>query len=257
MRYACVLLTESSFHASCLISQWLAAFPGSTASGSGSDAEEVCLRDTPDRLPLYRKRFAFHRQHGGLRRLSAAQWAELDALYGGLSDTERAMVRAFGVTPLPEVPESRVRLTGRRLNSPEARQWLEVRCHRAPPPFLCVFLDRLLAPWWIDLTGGRIVNAHSAVLPYARGMYATEQVAAEQDRDRFRQCAGATVHYIDNGVDTGPVIRAQHLRDPFAFDSLWECKAHCFDAAFHLLVTTAREVHDRPGRRAAAARLPR
>jgi phosphoribosylglycinamide formyltransferase-1 len=251
MPHTCVLLSEGSFHASYLISGWLAEFAGAP------DFEEVCVRDTPspERLALYDRRFAFHRRHAGLRRLSGTQWSELEELYGEPSETERAMIRCFGVPPLPERPDGLVRLLGNRLNSPPVRDWLTRRCARTPRPFLHVFLDRLLAPWWIDLTGGRIVNAHSAVLPYARGMYATEQVAAEQDAERFRLCAGASVHYIDNGVDTGPVIRAERFRDPFGFDTLWDCKAHSFAAAFRLLIATARDLRDHPSVEPAGLRL--
>ncbi|MBO0882482.1 MAG: hypothetical protein J2P17_19545, partial [Mycobacterium sp.] len=121
------------------------------------------------------------------------------------------------------------------------------RQHRLRDKLLiCIFLDRVLAPWWIEFAEGRIVNAHSAVLPHARGMFALEQVAASGDIDRFRRCAGATVHFVDEGVDTGPIIRAERFANPFVFESIYDCKAASYLLAFDLLVGVVRDLLLRP-----------
>jgi phosphoribosylglycinamide formyltransferase 1 len=109
-------------------------------------------------------------------------------------------------------------------------------------PWFFIFIDRLLAPWWLELTGGRVINAHSAVLPHARGSYAIEQVAADRDAARFRQSAGATVHYVDQGVDTGPIIWAERFRDPFGFESIWDCKCRSFALGFTGLIHVASRI---------------
>ena len=89
---------------------------------------------------------------------------------------------------------------------------------------------------------GRIYDAHSAVLPYARGMFAIEQVAATGDIDHFRNAAGATVHVVDEGIDTGPIVRRERLADPFGASSIWECKAQSFILGFDLLLEGAEAV---------------
>jgi hypothetical protein len=119
--------------------------------------------------------------------------------------------------------------------------WLESAC-ADEKPYVFVFLDRMLAPWWMDLTESRVVNAHSAVLPHARGMHAVEQVAATGDRERFLRSAGATVHYVDTGVDTGPIIAARRLDDALLHYSVWACKAETFRLAFSMLVRTAYDL---------------
>jgi phosphoribosylglycinamide formyltransferase-1 len=50
------------------------------------------------------------------------------------------------------------------------------------------------------------------------------------------------VHYVDAGVDTGPIVRAEGFRDPFGFESIWDCKGHSFMLAFDLLIGVARDM---------------
>ena len=53
-------------------------------------------------------------------------------------------------------------------------------------------------------TPGRIVNTHSAPLPDFPGAHPIEDVLAAGVPE-----TAATVHYVDEGVDTGPVIAAE------------------------------------------------
>jgi phosphoribosylglycinamide formyltransferase-1 len=62
---------------------------------------------------------------------------------------------------------------------------------------------QLLRPTFLDRFE-RIVNTHSAPLPEFPGVHPIEDVLAAG----VRQTA-ATVHYVDEGVDTGPVIVAE------------------------------------------------
>jgi phosphoribosylglycinamide formyltransferase-1 len=57
---------------------------------------------------------------------------------------------------------------------------------------------------FFDYYGGRIVNTHSAPLPDFPGSRPIQDVLAAG----VSQTA-ATVHYVDEGVDTGPVIKAE------------------------------------------------
>jgi phosphoribosylglycinamide formyltransferase 1 len=131
---------------------------------------------------------------------------------------------------------------GRDINGPEACGWLNSITHSRAAVHVFVFLDRLLARWWITKADGRIYNAHSAVLPYARGMFAIEQVAATGNIDHFWSAAGATVHVVDEGVDTGPIVRRERLTDPFGPSSIWACKARSFILGFDLLLKAAENV---------------
>jgi phosphoribosylglycinamide formyltransferase 1 len=69
---------------------------------------------------------------------------------------------------------------------------------------------KLLGPRFLDRFGGRVVNTHPSLLPSFPGMNAP--------RDALRhgvKVTGCTVHFIDSGIDSGPVIaqRAVPVRD--------------------------------------------
>jgi phosphoribosylglycinamide formyltransferase-1 len=59
----------------------------------------------------------------------------------------------------------------------------------------------LLTPAFLDRFPGAVVNVHPSLLPAFPGAHAVEeQLAAGVDE------AGATVHLVDEGVDSGPVL---------------------------------------------------
>jgi phosphoribosylglycinamide formyltransferase-1 len=59
----------------------------------------------------------------------------------------------------------------------------------------------LLTPEFIDRFRDRIVNVHPSLLPAFPGLRAIERaVEAEVER------TGVTVHFVDEGVDTGPIV---------------------------------------------------
>ena len=61
----------------------------------------------------------------------------------------------------------------------------------------------ILRPSFFEAFGGRVVNTHSAPLPEFPGAHPIEDVLAAGVSE-----TAATVHWVDEGVDTGPVIRA-------------------------------------------------
>ena len=69
---------------------------------------------------------------------------------------------------------------------------------------------QLLSPEFLDRFRGRVINVHPALLPAFPGLRAVEQ-ALEYGVKVF----GVTVHFVDEGVDSGPVIlqRAVELAD--------------------------------------------
>jgi phosphoribosylglycinamide formyltransferase-1 len=62
----------------------------------------------------------------------------------------------------------------------------------------------LLRPVFFDSYRGRVVNTHSAPLPAFPGAHPIEDVLAAGLSE-----TAATVHWVDEGVDTGPVIAAE------------------------------------------------
>ncbi len=69
---------------------------------------------------------------------------------------------------------------------------------------------RLLTPLFVSAFKGRIINIHPALLPKYPGTHGIEESFASGDRE-----LGITIHYVDEGMDTGPVIcQKSFLRNP-------------------------------------------
>ena len=69
---------------------------------------------------------------------------------------------------------------------------------------VCAGYMHLLTPAFLDRFPDRIVNTHSAPLPAFPGAHPIEDVLAAGVDE-----TAATVHYVDEGVDTGAVIAAE------------------------------------------------
>jgi phosphoribosylglycinamide formyltransferase 1 len=64
----------------------------------------------------------------------------------------------------------------------------------------------LLRPRFFEVFGHRVVNTHAAPLPEFPGAHPIEDVLAAGVAE-----TAATVHWVDEGVDTGPVIRRERV----------------------------------------------
>jgi len=60
---------------------------------------------------------------------------------------------------------------------------------------------RILSPWFVSRWQGRIVNVHPALLPSFPGLHAARQALQAGVR-----ITGCTVHLVDEGTDTGPIL---------------------------------------------------
>lgn len=75
-----------------------------------------------------------------------------------------------------------------------------LRAHQVDLIVLAGFM-RVLGPDFLGAFPGRIVNIHPALLPAFTGLRAQRQAV-----DAGVKIAGCTVHFVDDGVDTGPII---------------------------------------------------
>lgn len=82
-------------------------------------------------------------------------------------------------------------------------RWLE---ERGASLVVCAGYMHILTPVFLDRFPGRIVNVHPALLPAFPGAHAVEDALAAGVRE-----TGATVHLVDEGVDTGPVLAQQRV----------------------------------------------
>lgn len=73
---------------------------------------------------------------------------------------------------------------------------------RHRPGLVCLAgFMRLLGPAFVSAWAGRLVNIHPSLLPAFPGLHAQRQAL-----EYGVKVSGATVHFVDAGVDTGPVI---------------------------------------------------
>jgi phosphoribosylglycinamide formyltransferase-1 len=60
---------------------------------------------------------------------------------------------------------------------------------------------RVLSPAYVRAFAGRALNIHPSLLPAFPGLHAPRQAL-----EHGVKVAGATVHFVDEGVDTGPIV---------------------------------------------------
>jgi phosphoribosylglycinamide formyltransferase-1 len=111
--------------------------------------------------------------------------------------------------------------------------WLEAR---GVELVVCAGYMHLLRPTFLDRFAGRIVNTHSAPLPDFPGAHPVEDVLAAGVAE-----TAATVHYVDEGVDTGAVIRAEPV-PVHRGDTVESLRARVQEVEHRLLPSVVREL---------------
>ena len=78
---------------------------------------------------------------------------------------------------------------------------------------------RIITPYFVKAFKNRILNIHPAILPSFRGVNAIERAY-----NYGVKVTGVTVHLVDEGVDTGPIIlqEALKIREKESLQSLEE-----------------------------------
>jgi phosphoribosylglycinamide formyltransferase-1 len=97
---------------------------------------------------------------------------------------------------------------------------------------VCAGYMHLLRPNFLERFGGRIVNTHSAPLPDFPGAHPVEDVLASGAKE-----TAATVHFVDEGIDTGAVIAAEPV--PVHEDDTVESLRERVQAVEHRLLPKA------------------
>ena len=99
---------------------------------------------------------------------------------------------------------------------------------------VCAGFMRVLSPSFIEAWRGRIINIHPALLPSFKGVDGAAQALAAGVT-----IAGATVHFVDEGTDTGPII-AQGVVPVLESDDLDALKARILTVEHRLLPMVTR-----------------
>ena len=101
---------------------------------------------------------------------------------------------------------------------------------------VCAGYMHLLRAPFLARFPGRIVNTHSAPLPGFPGAHPIEDVLAAGVPE-----TAATVHYVDEGVDTGPVIAAEPV-PVLAGDTPESLRARVQEVEHRLLPEVVRQL---------------
>ena len=80
----------------------------------------------------------------------------------------------------------------------------------APDYIILAGYMRIVPPEFVAAFEGRIINIHPALLPSFKGLHGQRQAL-----EYGVKIAGCTVHYVDEGMDTGKIIaqRAVEVKD--------------------------------------------
>ena len=104
----------------------------------------------------------------------------------------------------------------------------------------------LLSPEFVRRFPNRIVNVHPALLPSFPGLDAVGQALEHGVR-----VTGVTVHFVDEGVDSGPIVLQQPVGVPYTRDrsqlerEIHEVEHQLLPEAIRLIATGAARVDPR------------
>jgi phosphoribosylglycinamide formyltransferase-1 len=111
--------------------------------------------------------------------------------------------------------------------------WLEAR---GVEWVVCAGYMQLLTPHFLDRFPGRVVNVHPAPLPRFPGAHPLEDVLVAGVAE-----TAATVHYVDEGVDTGAVIATEPV-PVLSGDTVETLRERVHEAEHRLLPKVVREL---------------
>ena len=120
--------------------------------------------------------------------------------------SNRARVRALARADAAGIPNAAfpaAQYGSREERDTAMADWLEA--HDVRLVVLAGYMH-LLRPCFLERFPDRVINVHPALLPQFPGAHAIEDALAAGVR-----VTGATVHYVDEGVDTGAVIAQRQV----------------------------------------------
>ena len=150
--------------------------------------------------------------------------------------SNREDVRALGRAETASIPAAAFpleRFASREERDDAMADWLEQ--HGVRLVVLAGYMH-LLRPNFLSRFPGRVVNTHSAPLPGFPGAHPIEDVLAAGVAE-----TAATIHYVDDGIDTGAVIAAEPV-PVLAGDTPDSLRARVQAAEHRLLPEVVREL---------------
>jgi phosphoribosylglycinamide formyltransferase-1 len=115
--------------------------------------------------------------------------------------SDRADARGLAVAAAADVPTVVLPLSPGTDRAQWDAELAAVVADAAPDLVVCAGFMRVLGPAFLERLGGRVVNTHPALLPAFPGAHGVRDAL-----DYGVRVTGCTVHLVDEGVDTGPVL---------------------------------------------------
>lgn len=150
--------------------------------------------------------------HRRRKMLGAAKVASMQAARIPMKITKRGsspviqeMIETQGIRP--EQPQNLQTINVASVNSEAARSALRA----LKPKAVFVVSTRMIGRKTLGCTDAPFINYHSGINPAYRGMFGGYFALANDEPEHF----GATVHLVDEGVDTGDILYQSHVEiDP-------------------------------------------
>ncbi len=136
--------------------------------------------------------------------LQALLDAAADPSYGAVVvavGTDRPGVRALERAADSGVPTFTVALADFAMREQWDTAYADAVATHEPDLVVCAGFMKVLGAGFLARFGGRVVNTHPALLPSFPGAHAVPDALAYGVK-----MTGTTVHLVDEGVDTGPIV---------------------------------------------------
>ena len=111
----------------------------------------------------------------------------------------------------------------------------------AEPDLILFTGGGLLRKKLLDIPKIGVVNCHAGLLPHYRGMDVIEWAIMEAGDDSPQ--TGLTLHYMDRGVDTGPILKT-HSLDLIAGETIDDFRIRVEPEMVELVMNGIREIRD-------------
>lgn len=107
--------------------------------------------------------------------------------------------------------------------------------------YIFCFGDKILKPPLVTILKNRIVNFHPSLLPAFPGLKAIDQALSTSV-----QVLGNTAHFIDEGIDTGPIIMQSLIsRSSYkSYDDVLDLQVVMLERIWRLLDSNQILIHD-------------
>ena len=138
----------------------------------------------------------------------------------------------LNISPISNAEMSDLKIVS-DINSEESIQALQ----NYSPDLIIVYGSKLLKGAWLKIAKFGVLNFHYGFLPFYRSGNSTKFACLLEDYNNI----GGTIHYIDKGVDTGPIV-SQFKVDPRGFKTINELTAAVYKKGIRHLIECVNNI---------------